>query len=378
MESTDPLPDGGTPSTTRECDLEVRSSLVNGGSSVGVVGRSRVRNEVVEKGGVKKRLRLDDEVPRDCGTVTMKGGMDEASAKSALVSTSFSSSSSLAIQCARTQSLQLNKDIVTAVKERKLVDVKTLIRKGASPESTDDSGFTLLGQICNQFCDSDNPKSKIFSYLISAGAKVDAVKKENGYVALHMAAMSNSGNYVEELLTAGADPNIQDHLGLTALMHAIRFGSTEVATTLVKASSNLSIRDNKGYTALRHAVDWHYGEKDVRQLLEAGADPNTADNKGMTPLMDSATDVRKFEIGMALLEFGANVNSQKSDGETALQIAARCGNKRILMSLIVAGADLNTQDCSGRTALWWAVTHGRHSIVAALLMEGASDNGDEW
>lgn len=376
MASTDTFSDGGrTSSTRRESDSEVRSSSVYGGSSDGVVGRCRARNEGDEKGGGKKRVKLEYEVPSDCGKVAIKGGMDDDSAKSVSKSTSITSSSS----CPKKTITQCELDtaIVTAVDDSNIALVKRLVKRGASLESTDKNGYPLLMSMCTNWLDIfPEQDQEIFNFLISKGALVNAVHNEHGYTALHTAAMYDCGNYVESLLNAGADQNIQDNLGLTALMQAIRFGSSEIARTLVvTASSNLSIRDNKGFTAMRHAADCHSGEMDVRQLLAAGADPNTADNEGITPLMDAAKS--KFGILRALLEFGANLNSQNSDGETALQIAARWGDKRILMSLIVAGADINTKDKHGWTTLKWAVDEDHRSIAALLLMEGASDDGDE-
>ncbi len=56
--------------------------------------------------------------------------------------------------------------------------------------------------------------------LISAGANIDAVN-DMGHTALHLAAAYGQGEYVKKLLAAGADPNIQDSWGQSAVHAAI-------------------------------------------------------------------------------------------------------------------------------------------------------------
>jgi uncharacterized UPF0146 family protein len=59
----------------------------------------------------------------------------------------------------------------------------------------------------------------------------------------------------KELIEAGADLNIQDIEGQTALMYAIKFGNEEVAKELIEAGADLNIQDIEGQTALMHAIN---------------------------------------------------------------------------------------------------------------------------
>ena len=57
--------------------------------------------------------------------------------------------------------------------------------------------------------------------LLSARVKLDATN-DYGRTALHLAAVCARGDYVSKLLSAGANPNIQDNWGQSSLHAAIR------------------------------------------------------------------------------------------------------------------------------------------------------------
>ena len=72
-----------------------------------------------------------------------------------------------------------------------------------------------------------------------------------------------------------------------------------------------------------------------------------------------------------LIEAGANVNVVDKDGETALLWASfwRCSN--VVKILIEAGADVNAVDNFRYTALHFASLWGRREIVKMLIEAGA-------
>ncbi len=79
---------------------------------------------------------------------------------------------------------------------------------------------------------------------------------------------SENGNTkkVKELLALGADINIQDYNGFTALMWAIYNGHTETAKELIKAGADVNIQDDEGWTALDYAEK--NGHNDTAKLLK--------------------------------------------------------------------------------------------------------------
>ena len=62
---------------------------------------------------------------------------------------------------------------------------------------------------------------------------------------------------VRELLDAGADINIQDKFGETALMRAAAWGHTGVMELLIRAGADPGIKNNEGRTAIDLLKECH-------------------------------------------------------------------------------------------------------------------------
>ncbi|MDE6064807.1 MAG: ankyrin repeat domain-containing protein, partial [Lachnospiraceae bacterium] len=63
---------------------------------------------------------------------------------------------------------------------------------------------------------------------------------------------------VKELVRAGADVNIADYNGNTALYHALRYGNQEVARFLIKKGADYNHTNNQGMTPMQIAVEKGY------------------------------------------------------------------------------------------------------------------------
>ncbi|KAL0940257.1 ankyrin repeat protein [Colletotrichum truncatum] len=110
----------------------------------------------------------------------------------------------------------------------------------------------------------------------------------------------------------------------------------------------------------------------VRNLIQAGVDPNHYDKYGNTVLMAFVAQLPEdddYKKPVAILEFliqaGANVNARNRAGETALHIAVRRGKKLAMRTLTQNGANVQARDVEGRSVLDVAdrmVVSGRHGI----------------
>jgi ankyrin repeat protein len=85
---------------------------------------------------------------------------------------------------------------------------------------------------------------------------------------LFSACKQNDLDRVRELLDHGADPNVQDFHGWTALMEASREGHADVVRLLLLDDrTDPNMKDNLGWAAWIHAI--REGNTDVVKLLKA-------------------------------------------------------------------------------------------------------------
>jgi ankyrin repeat protein len=110
-------------------------------------------------------------------------------------------------------------------------------------------------------------------------------------------------------LNNGADPNIKDVKGQTALHYAFENGNLNMVKML--SGVNPNIEDLEGQTALIVAARWDLAsgvnnrETIVYRLLNNGADPNIKDVKGQTAL-HYASENGNLNMVKMLIEKGAN------------------------------------------------------------------------
>ena len=105
---------------------------------------------------------------------------------------------------------------------------------------------------------------------------------------------------------------------------------------LIDAGADVNIKDKDGSTALMWASDNGHTET-VKLLIDAGADVNIKNKYGRTALMWASRCNRKETVKL-LIDAGADVNAKDEDGWTALIWASRCGHAETVKLLIDAGA----------------------------------------
>ena len=93
----------------------------------------------------------------------------------------------------------------------------------------------------------DGSVERTFAFLNSKGdSKVD-VADENGYTPLMAACAYGRVELVKELLSRGADPNLKDTDGNTAIHHC---DYADCLRVLLEAGGKASARNSEGQTAL--------------------------------------------------------------------------------------------------------------------------------
>jgi len=131
--------------------------------------------------------------------------------------------------------------------------------------------------------------------------------------------------------------NEADASGTTPLMTAVLYNHREALDELLKEGAEVELKDAGGYSALRHGI--HHGEHEHRiqfidVLLEAKASPNSYDLT-TTSMLTHAAGKGHTKIMERLLKAGADINVGGGSGYTALKRAALHGQVDALHAMCV-------------------------------------------
>jgi ankyrin repeat protein len=242
--------------------------------------------------------------------------------------------------------------------------IQQLLDKGAEVNAQTDDGTALMMAV-------RRGHTEIVKLLLAAGAQVDA-KHRLGDSALIMSARRSipemnpphgqplpppASEIMSLLLASHADPNFIGHWGQTALMDANTAAKVKL---LVTHGAQVNVKDEMGKTALVHAVDRGVVAV-VEALLQAGADASIPDEKGTTALLyalqepspfnrEGSTALRVEAAKLLLKGKVGDVNGQNENGETPLMRAVDLGEMEIVKSLLDHGANVDLSDVLGSTA----------------------------
>jgi ankyrin repeat protein len=175
-------------------------------------------------------------------------------------------------------------------------------------------------------------------------------------------------------LAKGADANMADADGSTALHWAVENDDAELTQALLAAGARARVANRHGIAPL-HLAAANGDATIVQRLIAAGADVNGATPGGETPLMMAARTGAPESV-TALLAHGADVEAREGwRGQTALMWAATENNAEAIRLLVEAGADVKARSKSGSfTAFLFAVRGGHVDASRALLDVGSEVN----
>ncbi|XP_046564422.1 kinase D-interacting substrate of 220 kDa B-like [Haliotis rubra] len=144
---------------------------------------------------------------------------------------------------------------------------------------------------------------------------------------------------------------------------------------LESGNINLEERDENGQTYLMLASE--KGELHiVRELLDAGVDPNAVDNDNWSALLCAAKEGH-LEIVIVLLEKKASIEHRDMCGWTALMWASYKGHSMVVQELLDRGSNANVKAEHNMTCLAWASGRGHTEVVKKLLECGAKVNATD-
>jgi serine/threonine-protein phosphatase 6 regulatory ankyrin repeat subunit B len=197
------------------------------------------------------------------------------------------------------------------------------------------------GEMIIHELDEDEPNLNFIKDLITMGADME-VQDEEGETILHRCVAHNLIDIIDTLINAGIDLNVRDAEGYTALYKAITSNKEDISKTLIQAGADVNISDNmhSGWSAL-HSAAWNYNPLFIEMLIGAGADVNMQDEVGCTPLHELAKRSRFDDIedwgledmllaANMIIDAGANLTIEDNKGKLPYDYAKFAELKNIL------------------------------------------------
>ena len=202
---------------------------------------------------------------------------------------------------------------------------------------------------------------ELIKTLIRNGADLDAQESFRGDTVLMWAARSGRVECVRALIYAGADLNVKNKYGQTAIEIADNFflqtGEDACFKLLTdagtKVSGEISSTDKRTKeNAFDSVLVDTIRQKDLsrfKELIKDGTNVNEVDIFGRTVVMDAVRYVVDRGFLKALIEAGADLEVKDPNGDTVVMKAASYGDVESLKLLIEAGVDLRVENNRGKT-----------------------------
>ena len=157
--------------------------------------------------------------------------------------------------------------------------------------------------------------------LVQQGVPVNSQGKE-GLTPLHLALLNANFEAASLLLDAGADANLAATTGTSFMSLAAMTPDSRFLAAALRHGGKADQQDGRQETPLMIAASDSL-DKNVRLLIDAGADVNAKDARGSTPLMHTFQSFKpNLAIARMLIGAGANPGARDPLGLTAQDYAA--------------------------------------------------------
>jgi uncharacterized protein len=184
-------------------------------------------------------------------------------------------------------------DLVVAVTNDRVAEVRALLARGVDPNSVGASGDPVIVTAAR------NGASGALDALLAANAQVDA-RNRYGETALMLAALKGNLDMAKKLRARGA---ALDFPGWTPLIYAATGGNADMVAFLLDQGAKIDGTSPNGTSALMMAVREHHMDC-AQTLLRRGANVNLRNQAGASAL-DYALQGNETEFAQRLRRAGA-------------------------------------------------------------------------
>lgn len=153
-----------------------------------------------------------------------------------------------------------------------------------------------------------------------------------------------------------------------------RLNSLSRSNTMAKANESMNKKLLQAAVSATKA-------REIKELIEKGADINAHNEWGLTPVMLAAQYNHSVAVLKELIAQGADIKEVEPKYKSnSLHLAANCSkNPKVIEVLLEAGAELETKNYLGETALIMAVNANPETkIITQLIKLGADINARDY
>jgi ankyrin repeat protein len=214
-------------------------------------------------------------------------------------------------------------------------------------------------------------QTEVMGLLLDKGADIN-LANASGKTALHMAAEYASPAIVEWLLAKNADPFRRDGKARYPFHYAVFRGDKAIAEKLFRPELDLE-PDSEDVPRLLHRAAACGYVSFVNLLLEKGVDLGLARPDGGS-ILHSAVEGGLVDLLGKGLRAGLKPDQRNVYGQTPLQLAAGLGRIEAVRALLEGGAAVAVRDYVGRTAYHLAKMENRADVLELLARHGAQES----
>jgi regulatory protein SWI6 len=193
---------------------------------------------------------------------------------------------------------------------------------------------------------------------------IDLVIDDQGHTALHWAAALGRIQILKLLVERGADLRRLNNFGESALVRAVlvtnNYDNQTLPELLAILSDAIPLIDNR-YRSILHHVAFTVGIK------------------GRSHAARYYMECVLHRIGELEGDYGSIIDIQDKHGDTALNVAARFGNRNLVEQLLDVGASPNIENKAGIRPVDFGIEdllhHGAHLRAAAAVIADSSAVG---
>ncbi len=231
--------------------------------------------------------------------------------------------------------------------------VKLLLANGADANVEGSNENDSLGRTSALIEAININRKDIAQLLLDNGADINMQSTVMRSTPLMLAASRENEVMIKLFLAKGANPNLRNIHGQTALDYA----KSERHRAIIQPFMN------KEHHLMNAVINGD--SKAVKDLIAAGADVNAGHKNGVSVLIEAAA--RGYaDIARILIDAGANVTNKDGFGFTALIRATEKGSAEIVKALIDRGAG---KDCDSLETAYMMACHSRGNAEIAELLE---------